>query len=158
MPEGKRFSPENPSPAMVDFSNYIKSKGYDDGTPVETVVAATFVFHSEWQKQHAEQVRQEREANAGQREAEKQRKAEERAQKKAEREQAKAEREAEKEAKRQQKEAEKAEREAKAAQEAATGGDDGESTPEGEQPRKRLRLKKDAPAEEATAGASAGTF
>lgn len=150
MPEGRRWSPENPSPAMKSFAAYIKEQGYDDSTPLETTVAATFVFHRDWQQGHAAELVQEREALKAQREQEKAQKAQEREEKKAQKAKEKAERDAEKEAKRQQKEAEKAEREAKAAQEGADGDD---SEGETAAPRKRLKLKSDAPVEEpATAG------
>lgn len=151
MPEGRRYTPESPSPAMVSFANFIKGKGYDDSTPLETTVAATFIFHRDWQAGHAEEVRQEREANAGKREAEKAAKAAEREANKQKKAEEKALRDQEKADKKAQKEAEKAERDAKAEQEGETNG------AEAGEPRKRLRLKKDD-AEQETATASAGTF
>lgn len=155
MTNGRRFTPENPSPAMINFAEHIKSKGYDDSTDLQTIVAATFVFHKEWQSQHAEKVRQERAANAEKREEEKQRKAEEREAKKAERERLKAEKELEREEKRRQREEAKAEKEAKAKQEADAGGDSEDGGEDAPTPRKRLRLKKDAPQE---AAAPSGSF
>jgi hypothetical protein len=158
MPEGRRWSPENPSPAMKSFAQFIRDKGYTDSADLETTVAATFVFHREWQAGHAAELVKEREEGKAAREAEKAKKAEEREAKKAEREKAKAEREAEKEAKKAQREAEKAEKAAKAEQEGADG-QDGEGNGETAEPRKRLKLKRDnVVAEEATAGASAGSF
>lgn len=155
MPEGRRWSPENPSPAMQSFAKYIKEQGYDDNSDLVTTVAATFVFHRDWQQGHAQELTQEREASKAKREEDKAKKAQEREVKKAEREKAKLEKEAEKEEKRKQKEADKAEKEAKAAQEGADGEDGSESAT----PKKRLRLRKDGEqAEAATAGASAGSF
>lgn len=153
---GKRWSPENPSPAMKSFAAYIKDKGYDDSADLETTVAATFVFHREWQQGHAGELVAERAQAKEAREAAAEQKKLEREQKKAEKEAAAAEKEAEKEAKRQQKEAEKAEKAEKAAQESA----DGDDTPANGDaaPRKRLRLKGSNEAEAATAGASAGSF
>lgn len=152
MAEGRRWSPENPSPAMKSFAAFIKEKGYDDSADLETTVAATFVFHREWQQGHAQELVAERAQLKEQREAEKAKKAEEREAKKAEREKAKQEREAEREEKKRQREEAKAEKEAKAAQEGADG-EDSDSAGEG-QPRKRLKLRGGAKeAEEATAGA-----
>lgn len=156
MPEGRRWSPENPSPAMKSFAAYIKEQGYNDSSDLETTVAATFVFHRDWQQGHASELVKEREESKNKREEEKAAKAKEREEKKAEREKAKAEKEAEKKAKAEQKEADKAERDAKKAQEGADG-EDSPTEATGE-PRKRLKLKKDADAEAATAGATAGSF
>lgn len=154
MAEGRRYSPENPSPAMRNFAEYIRAQGFDI---TDEAVAATSFYHREWQAQHAEQMRSEREATAAQRELDKAQKAQEREDKKREREEAKAAKEAEREEKRRQKEAAKAEKAEREAQEGADG-DDG-STEEGGTPRRRLRLKKgNDEAEVATAGASAGSF
>jgi hypothetical protein len=159
MPEGRRWSPENPSPAMKSFAEFIRNKGYSDGADLETTVAATFVFHREWQSGHAAELVKEREEGKAAREAEKAQKAQEREAKKAERDKAKAEKEAEKEAKKAQRDAEKAEKAARAEQEGADGDDSDSTTESNGEPRRRLRLKKDnVVAEEATAGASAGSF
>lgn len=147
MPEGKRFTPESPSPAMKSFANFIRNKGYDDSTDLQTIVAATFVFHREWQQGHASELAGERAEAKAQREAAKAEKAAEREAKKAEREAAKAEREAEREEKKRQREEAKAEKDAKAAQE-------GESEGEPAQPRRRLRTKSDG---DPTADADSGT-
>lgn len=153
---GKRWSPENPSPAMKSFAEYIRGKGYDDSADLVTTVAATFVFHREWQQGHASELVQERAEAKEKREAEAVEKKAKREAEKAEKDRVKAEKEAEKEEKRKQKEAEKAEKADKAAQE-GEDGDAGEEAPTGE-PRKRLKLKKDDEAEVATAGANAGSF
>lgn len=159
MAEGRRFTPENPSPAMKSFAAFIKDKGYDDSTDLETTVAATFVFHREWQQGHASELAGEREAARKAREEAKAAKAAEREEKKAQREAAKAEREAEREEKKRQREEAKAEKEAKAAQEAAANGDDSDEG-EGEgKPRRRLRLKKENDeAAEATVDAESGSL
>lgn len=152
MPEGKRYTPENPSPAMKSFAAYIKEQGYDDTTDLETTVAATFVFHRDWQKGHASELVKEREEAAKAREEAKAKKAEEREQKKQEREAAKAEKEKEREAK-------KAEREAKKAEKEGADGDDSPAD-EPQKTSKRLRLKGgDQPAPECEAvGASSASF
>lgn len=155
MPEGRRWSPETPSPAMRSFAAYIREQGYDDSADLETTVAATFVFHRDWQQGHAAELVKEREEGRAAKDAEKAQKAQEREDKKKEREAAKAVKEQEKEAKRQEREAAKAEKEAKAAEEAPA---DGEDAVTGE-PRRRLRTKNgNQEAEAATAGASAGQF
>jgi flagellar biosynthesis GTPase FlhF len=149
MPEGRRWSPENPSPAMKSFANFIRDKGYDVS---DRDVAATFVFHREWQAGHASELAAEREASKEQREAAKAAKAQEREAKKAEREEAKAK-------KAQEAEAKKAEREAKKAEkEAAKQGADGEGGSD-EAPAKtnrRLRTREEPVA--AGAGASEASF
>lgn len=156
MAEGRRWSPENPSPAMKSFASYIKEKGYDDSSDLETTVAATFVFHREWQQGHASELVAEREATKAQREEAKAAKAQEREANKVKREAAKAEKEQEREAKKAQREAEKAE---KAAQAALDGDDSDSEAGEGGEPRKRLKLKRDSVvAEEATEGVNAGAF
>lgn len=150
MPEGRRWSPENPSPAMKSFAAYIRGQGYDDSADLETTVAATFVFHRDWQQGHAGELVQEREASKAQREADK-------AQKAHEREQKKQERDAEKARKAEEKEAKKAERDAaKAAKEAegADGVDPEGVEAEGEQVTTRKRLKTKAPEEQVAASAS----
>jgi hypothetical protein len=146
MPEGRRWSPENPSPAMKSFAAYIRNQGYDDSADLETTVAATFVFHRDWQQGHASEIAQEREATKAQREQEKAAKAQEREQKKAEREAEKERKAQEKEAKRQEREAAKAAKEA----EKQVDGDDSDSEPV--QTRKRLKTK--APDEQVAASAA----
>lgn len=160
MPEGRRWSPENPSPAMKSFAAYIREQGYDDSADLETTVAATFVFHRDWQSGHAKELVNERAEAKAQREAAQAEKAKEREAKKAEREQAKAEKEAEKERKRAEREAAKAEKEA-----AAADGDDSTSaSSENGEPaktRKRLRTKGDVEVPEAepvTVGVSEASF
>lgn len=151
MPEGRRYSPDNPSPAMKNFAQYIRDHGYPNVT--DEAVAATSMFHKEWQRGHAEQVRQERAAGAVEREAEKAKKAEDRAAKKAEREAAKAKKEEEAAAKKAEKEA------AKAAKEAAKGADGDDTPVENGEPattRRRLRTK-DEP-QTVSAGASEASF
>lgn len=150
MPEGRRYSPENPSPTMLDYAAHIRQQGYDDNSTLETIVAATFVFHRDWQADHAERVRQERAAGAGEREAAKAAKAAEREQKKLEREKAKAERELEREQKRLEREAAKAEKEAAK----QLDGDDSDSaTADPARTTRRLRTK-----EPETVGASEASF
>jgi hypothetical protein len=134
---------------MKSYAEYIRSQGYDDSTDLVTTVAATFVFHRDWQKGHAGELAAEREAAAKEREEKKAAKAQEREAKKAEREQKKAEKEAEREAKRQEREAKKAEKEA--AKEGADGDDSGEEAPRS---RRGLRTK----GEPVAAGASADSF
>lgn len=151
---GKRFSPENPSAAMKSFAEFIRAKGYDDSNDLVTTVAATFVFHREWQAGHAGELAQERADAKAAREAAQAEKAQEREAKKAEREAAKLEKEKEKEEKKAQRDAAAAEKAAKAEQDGETG-DAGTDAPTGE-PRKRLKLKKDD--SEELADASTGTF
>jgi hypothetical protein len=156
MPEGRRYSPDNPSPAMQDFAQYIRDHGYPNVT--DEAVAATSMFHKEWQRQHAERVREERKVTNAEKEKERAAKEEKREADKKARAEKKAADEAAKEEKRKQREADKA---AKDAEKADTGadGDDSDSAPaDGESggPRKRLRVRGDAA--EATAGASAGQF
>ena len=134
MPEGRRYSPENPSPAMKDFAQYIRDHGYPNVT--DEAVAATSMFHKEWQRGHAERVRQEREATKGEREAaaaEKKAKAEQRkkeaADKKAAKEAAAAEKKAKKEAE-------------AAAKEGADGDDSGD---EPTRTSRRLRTRGEEP-------------
>jgi hypothetical protein len=153
MAEGRRFSPENPSPAMQDFAQYIRDHGYPNVT--DEAVAATSMFHKEWQRQHAERVRNEREEGREAKEQERKEKAEKREADKIAREEKKARDAEAKEEKRKEREAAKA---AKAAEKADTGadGDDSDSVPaDGESggPRKRLRTR-----EPVEAGASAGQF
>lgn len=151
MPEGRRYSPDNPSPAMKDFAQFIRDNGYPNVT--DEAVAATSMFHKEWQRGHAERVRQERVAGLAEREAEKQRKAEERAAKKQAREEAKAQKEQEAAAKKAAKEAAKAEKE-------ASKGADGDDTPveNGEPATTRRRLRTKGEPETVSAGASEAAF
>jgi hypothetical protein len=151
MPEGRRYSPESPSPAMQDFAQYIRDHGYPNVT--DEAVAATSMFHKEWQRQHAERVRTERAEGAVEREAEKQKKAEERAAKKQEREEAKAK-------KAQEAEAKKAEKEAKKAEKEAAKGADGDDAPveNGEPAKTRRRLRTNDAPETVSAGASEASF
>jgi hypothetical protein len=142
MPEGRRWSPENPSPAMKSFTKFINDKGYDVS---ERDVAATFVFHRDWQQGHASELAAEREASKGEREAAKAAKAQEREAKKAEREEAKHKRDQEKEAKKAEREAKKAEKEA--AKEGADGEEGGDEVPA--KTNRRLRTRE----EPVTAGA-----
>lgn len=150
MPEGRRWSPENPSPAMKSFTKFINDKGY---AVSERDVAATFVFHREWQQGHASELAAEREASKGEREAAKAAKAEAREAKKAEREEAK-------KAKQEAAEAKKADREQKKAEkEAAAKGADGEEGGDEEPPAKtnrRLRTREEPVA--AGAGVSESSF
>jgi hypothetical protein len=156
MAVGRRYGPEDPSPAMKDFTKYIQEHGYPDVT--ESQVAATAYFHREWQIEHAERTRQERKVANAQKE-------EDRKVKEAKREQDKLDRAAKKQADEDAKELRKKEREdAKAAKAAAgedTGadGDDTDSAPDGEsrRTRRRLNTKEDAP-ESVSAGVSESSF
>jgi hypothetical protein len=154
MADGRRFTPESPSPAMKSFAAYIKEQGYTDETDLETTVAATFVFHRAWQQGHASELGAERAAAKEAAEAAKAEKAKEREAKKAQKAEEKAIKEQEKEAKKAQREAEKAEKDAKAAQEAESGEAPGEPA-EGAEPRKRLKVKA---ADPELADATAGQF
>lgn len=129
MPEGRRYSPENPGESATSLAAFITEQGYEiTGGQVQSV----WFFHPEWQRGHAAEAEQRREQNRQKKEAEKE-------QKRLDREAKKAEKEAEKEQKRQKKEAEKAEREAKAAQEGGADGDDSDSEPT--TTRKRLKTR-----------------
>jgi hypothetical protein len=153
-PIGRRYSPENPSPAMQDFAQYIRDHGYPDVT--DESVAATSMFHKEWQRQHAERVRQERKVINAEREKEREAKAEKREQDRKDREEKRKADEEAKEKRRQEREDAKA---AKEAADAESGADGDDSTEDGEsrQPRKRLRTRDEA-SEGETVGASAGSF
>jgi hypothetical protein len=140
MPEGRRYSPENPGESATSLAAFITEKGYEiTGGQVQSV----WFFHPEWQRGHAAEAEQRRELNRQKKEAEKE-------QKRLEKEAKRAEKEAEKEQKRQEKEAAKAEREAKAAQEGGADGDDSDSEPV----TTRKRLKTKAPEDQVSASAA----
>jgi hypothetical protein len=152
MPEGKRFTPESPSPAMKSFAEYIRGQGYDDATDLVTTVAATFVHHRDWQIGHAKELDVERAAAKEQREAD----AEKR---KADREAKAAEKKAEKERKEQEKKDKEAAKAAKEAEGSGADGDDSDSAPDGEGQRTRRRLnRKDEAQEPVAAGVSEASF
>ena len=154
MPEGRRYSPENPSPAMQDFAQYIRDHGYPDVE--DRHVAATSMFHKEWQRQHAERVREERKVINAEREKEREANAQKRADAKAERDAKKAADEEAKEKRRQEREEAKAAKEAADAESGADGDDSTGEDAENRQPRKRLRTRDEG--EPVAAGQSAGSF
>jgi hypothetical protein len=156
MPEGRRYGPDNPSPAMKDFTRYIQEHGYPEVT--ESQVAATAYFHREWQIEHAERTRQERKVKNAEKE-------EERKVKEAKREQDKKDRAAKKEADEAAKEQRKKEREEAKAAKAAAGedtgadGDDTDSAPEGTESRRtRRKLNTNDAQESVSAGVSESSF
>jgi len=156
MPEGRRYSPQNPSPAMVSFANYIREEEGADSITNEQV-AYTFVHHRDWQTGHAKQLVTERAEAKVTRDAEAEKKKAEREAKKAQKDEDRAKREAEAEEKKAAKE------EAKAAKEAEGSGADGDdsdsATPDAEGRRTRRRLNtKDEAQEPVAAGVSEASF
>lgn len=138
MPEGRRYSPENPGESATSLAAFITEKGH----PVEAgQVQSVWFYHPEWQRGHAAEAEARREENRAKKEQEKEAK-------KVEREAKKAEKEQEKEQKRLEREAKKAEKAEKAAQESGADGDDSDSAPA------RKRLKTKAPEEQVAASAS----
>ena len=141
MPEGRRYSPENPGESATSLAAFITEKGYEiTGGQVQSV----WFFHPEWQRGHAAEAEVRREENRQKKEVEKE-------QKRLDREAKKQEKEAEKEQKRLDREAKKAEKAEKEAQEGADG-DDSDSEPEPVGARKRLKTR---PSEEAVASSAA---
>lgn len=147
MPEGRRYSPDNPSPTACSLAEYIRNEGVDIE---DKHVAAVWFYHPLWQPGHAEEVRQQRADKAKLDEAEKAKKQEGQAVKKwlaAE--------------KKFNKEQDAAKRKAdKKAEKAAEGADGNDATVENGEPaktRRRLRTR-DESAEPAVVGASEVSF
>jgi len=156
MPEGRRWSVDNPSPAMKSFTAYINDKE-GEGFVSEAQVASTFIHHREWQKGHAAELEVERADAKVKREADAEKRKQDRADAKAKKDAEKADKEAKKEADR------KAKEDAKAAKEAEGSGADGDDSDsasgdgEGQRTRRRLRTKDDA-GEPVAAGVSEASF
>jgi fused signal recognition particle receptor len=156
MPEegsNRRYSPENPSPAMQDFAQYIRDHGYPDFE--DWHAAATAHFHKQWQPQHAARVREESKERNAEREKEREAKAEKREQDRKERDAKKKADEEAKEKRRQEREDAKA---AKAEADAESGADGDDSTSDGETRKPRGRLRTRDEGEPVAAGQSAGSF
>jgi hypothetical protein len=152
--EGRRYSPENPSPAMRDFAQYIRDHGYPDVT--DEAVAATSMFHKEWQPQHAARTREESKVKNAEREKEREAKAEKREQDKKDRAEKKKADEEAKEKRRQEREDAKKAKEDAAAETGADGEDSDSADGEARQPRKRLRTRDEG--EPVAAGVSEASF
>ena len=143
MPEGRRYSPENPSPAMRDFAQYIRDHGYPNVT--DEAVAATSMFHKEWQPQHAARTRAEAAERNAEKDQERKEKAEKRELARKEREEKRKADEEAKELRRQERETAKAAKDAEKAESGADGDDSDSADAEGRQPRKRLRTREEEP-------------
>jgi membrane protein involved in colicin uptake len=159
MPEGRRYGPDNPSPANAAFAQYIRDQGHEI---TDKQVQLTSIYHREWQAGHAEQTRQDRKVINAEKEKEREAKAEKREQDRKDRaEKKKADEEAKEKRRQEREDAKKAKEEkeaaaAEGADDSGADGDDSDSAIDGEaaSPRRRLRVK----GEPAEAGASAGQF
>ena len=147
MPEGRRWSVDNPSPTMKSFTAYINERE-GEGFVSEAQVAATFIHHRDWQPGHAQELVAERAEAKAKKEADDEVKKAKKAEEKAVKDAEKAEKEADRLAK----------EEAKAAKEAAASGADGDDSDSISDGEKRTRRRLNVKEEPVTAGVSEQSF